>query len=86
MRIPEISPTGQEPRRPFYTRTATVLATLALPIVYILTGMPAATAPALSLPGCAGSISDSSVVACGGECPGLCPCPFALKDAHALDV
>jgi hypothetical protein len=103
MRIPEKSPTGEEPRSiqvpPLRKRVVTMFATLALAIVCILTGMPAATAPTVSFPGCAANISgpcakgtyipyasDSSALACGGECPGLCPCPSALKDDSTLDV
>lgn len=82
--------------QPLRKRTVTVLATFVLALACILTGTPAATAatvPAVNLAGCADdtsgpcaremyipSASDSAVLACGGACPGLCPCPSELKD------
>ena len=88
--------------RPSCERVVTVFARLVLSIVCLLIGMPAATVatkPTPSLPGSAASIfglgargryttyaSDSSVLACGGVCPGLCPCPSALKDGGTLDI
>lgn len=78
MRIPERSLAGEEPRNiqvpPSRKRAMTMFATLALTIVCILTGMPAPYAP------------DSSVLACGGECPGLCPCPSAPEGGSTLDI
>lgn len=63
------------------------------------TAATAATAPTVSLPGRAGNIfdsgakgryityvTDSSVLACEGECPGLCPCPYAFKGDETLDT
>ncbi len=83
---------AQPPRK----RTVTVFATFVLITVCILTGAPAATAaaaPTVTLPGCAGDssgpcaggmyirfASDSPALACGGACPGVCPCPSELKD------
>jgi hypothetical protein len=99
MRIPEKSPTGKKltnmQMQSSPKRVAAVFATLALAIVCVFTGMLAAitaTAPNVSLPGCADGISsfctkgiyisyasDSSSFACGGECPGVCPCPYAFE-------
>lgn len=78
-------------------RIVTAFGMLALVIVCFFTGASAATAatvPTANLPGSASdnpgscarathisSASDSSVLACGGECPGFCPCPVSeLKD------
>lgn len=82
-------------------RIMAALAVLVLTIACLLAGTPVAataTAPTVSLSGRASetsspyargmrilSASDSLVLACGGECPGLCPCPIPeSKSGSAL--
>ena len=66
----------------------TALATLALTFVYVLTGMPTATTPTANLPGGTHiqSTSESLVLACGGQCSGLCPCPSGLSNSGMASV
>lgn len=88
--------------QPSRKRTVTVFATFVLAIVCILTGTSvatAATAPTINLPSCAGSnsgpcvrgmyipfTSDSPALACGGECPGFCPCPSLNQGRQYADL
>lgn len=82
--------------QPSRKRIVTLFVTFVLTTVGMLAGAPAATAstaPTVNPPSCAGdtsgpgdrgmyisSASDSSALACGGECPGFCPCPPESKD------
>jgi hypothetical protein len=102
MKILEVFPTRIVQSRLSCERVVTVFARLVLSMVYLLIGVSAATVatePTVSLPGYAGSIFalgakgryityalDSPVLACGGVCPGLCPCPSASKDGDTLDI
>jgi len=88
--------------RPSCERIVTVFARLVPSFVCLLIGVPAAmiaTDSTVSPPGHAARIfglgakgrsgtyvSDSSVLACGGVCPGVCPCPSALKDGDPVDI
>jgi hypothetical protein len=84
MRILE-GPSRKAPRRiqvqSSRKHTLTAFATWALVIGWILAGMPVATAATANLsegmriP----SASASLMLACGGACPGLCPCPSELN-------
>jgi hypothetical protein len=60
---------------------STAFATFALVFGCILAGMPVATAPTANLSGGMRipSASASLILACGGACPGLCPCPSELN-------
>jgi hypothetical protein len=82
MKIPEIPLVGEASRsiqaQPSRTRIVTVFVTFALTIVCILAGAPAATAA--TAPTVIPSASDRSFHACGGECPGFCPCPSQYAD------
>lgn len=85
--------------QPSRKRIVTVFATFTLAIVCILTGTPAATALTVNLPSCAGSTSglcargmyipstsDFLALACGGECPGFCPCPSLNQGRQYADL
>lgn len=76
MMIPEPLPARGAPRsiqaQPPRERTVTLFATFALIATCILTGAPAATT--------ATAPTVHPALACGGACPGLCPCPSELKD------
>lgn len=91
MRIPAQSASKEASRithiSPLRKRTMTMLAALALVFGCILTGMSAATAPTADLPGGMRmpSTSESLILACGGACPGICPCPYELKDDSMLN-
>lgn len=66
---------------PLCRRTITAVATLALVVGGILASIPTAAAPTANIfskrilmP----SASKSVILACGGVCPGICPCPSTL--------
>lgn len=58
-------------------RTVTAFVTFSL----VIAGMLAAAAPTVNLSGQMRipATSKSLILACGGACPGLCPCPSELK-------
>jgi hypothetical protein len=78
-------PFREAPRRiqvqPSRKCAVTSFATFYLVIGCILAGMPVTTAPTVNLSGGMRipSASASLILACGGACPGLCPCPSGLN-------
>jgi hypothetical protein len=84
MRVTEASPRGEALKgivraQPSRARAATLLGALILAICCVPTGTPVGTAPS-------GSLSGISFLACGGACPGICPCPYQLKGGSTLDL
>lgn len=78
-------PSREAPRRiqvqPSRKCAVTAFATFSLVIGCILAGMPVTTAPTANISGemRIPSASASLILACGGACPGLCPCPSELN-------
>jgi hypothetical protein len=82
VKFPAKSHRKEAPRRiqvtPLRKHTVTVLSTFALVIGCILTGMSATAAPTANPHG-GPSASEPLILACGGVCPGICPCPSELR-------
>lgn len=92
MRILAKPPEEEAPRSiqasPLRKRIITAFAAFALVIFCVFSGMPAATAPTANLAGWMRipSASPSLIFACGGACPGLCPCPSKLRVGSMLSL